>query len=331
MTLRFGSDAEPGIRRRGTKRFTYVNERTGRAPSRRDRARIEALVIPPAWTDVWIASDPDSHVQATGRDAKGRKQYRYHDDFTADQATTKFASLATFATRLNGLRQRVDRDLRRAELDHDRVVATLVRLLDLTSLRIGNEEYAKQNDSFGLTTLRNRHVKVRGKQIRMTFPGKSTQEFDLTVENRRLAGVVRECQDLPGQHLFEYEDEDGRIRRVGSSDVNAYLGEHSAPGTTAKTFRTWNATVMAAEGLAGMAADEDEPAKRTVNEVVDAVAAELGNTRAVCRSSYIHPIVIESYLTGSLLKSWSQPVTDRPRRLTVGERKTTRLLRRASK
>jgi DNA topoisomerase-1 len=204
-------------------------------------------------------------------------------------------------------------------------------LLDLTSLRIGNEEYARQNESFGLTTLRNGHVKVRGKQVRMTFPGKSTQEFDLTIENRRLAAVVGKCQDLPGQRLFGYVDEKGDVRTIGSSDVNSYLGEHSAPGTTAKTFRTWNATVMAAEGLAGFAADEDAPAKRTVNDVVDVVAAELGNTRAVCRSSYIHPAVIETYLEGSLLRSWAQPVSDRPRRLTVGERKTVRLLRRSSR
>jgi DNA topoisomerase-1 len=330
VVVRFGSDAVPGIRRQGKSRVRYVDERTGRSPSAAALTRIAALAVPPAWTDVWIAVDPDSHVQATGRDAKGRKQYRYHDEFVADRASTKFSSLVTFGSRLGPLRRRVDRDLRRDSLTHDRVVATLVKLLDLTSLRVGNDEYARANRSFGLTTLRNGHAAVSGSKVRLAFPGKSAHRFDLTVDNRRLAAVVRRCQHLPGQRLFEYEDLDGTIRPVGSDDVNAYLGEHAAPGTTAKTFRTWNATVLAAQGLAAMAVEEEAPVKRTINVVVQAVADELGNTRAVCRASYVHPVVVEAYLEGSLSRRWGRPVGARPAGLTVSERKTLRLLGRAS-
>jgi DNA topoisomerase-1 len=328
MTLRFGSDLEPGIRRTGTSRHRYVDERTGRAPGDADMARIAALAVPPAWTDVWIAADPDSHVQATGRDAKGRKQYRYHADFTSDRASDKFDGLLPFSAGLGRLRRRVDRDLRRPGLSHERVVATLVKLLDITSLRVGNDEYARANRSFGLTTLRNSHAVVRGSVVRLAFPGKSAHDFDPTIESPRLARVVRRCQHLPGQRLFEYEDLDGTIRPVGSQDVNEYLGRHGTPGTTAKTFRTWNATVLAADGLARIAPDESAPTKRTVNDVVDEVAAELGNTRAVCRTSYVHPAVVEAYLDGSLAPQWNRPVSSRPAGTTIAERKTMRLLRR---
>lgn len=328
--MRFGSDEEQGIRRRGTKRFTYHDERTGKPASKANVERIRALAIPPAWTDVWIAGDADCHVQATGRDAKGRKQYRYHDDFTADRASNKFDGLLTFADRLGSLRRRVDRDLRRDDLGHERVVATIVRLLDVTSLRVGNDEYARANHSFGLTTLRVGHAVIRRGRIRLTFPGKSTHRFDLTVDNRRLAAVVKKCQDLPGQQLFAYEDLDGTVRAVGSQDVNGYLAEYAGPGTTAKTFRTWNATVLAADGLAAVAADRDTPTKRTVNEVIDDVARVLGNTRAVCRSSYVHPAVIESYLEASLADGWNRKVSARPTGLSIAERKTVRLLRRAA-
>ncbi|MEO7369474.1 MAG: DNA topoisomerase IB, partial [Ilumatobacteraceae bacterium] len=257
--LRFGSDQEPGIRRRGTKRFTYVDERTGRAISAQRLERVAALAVPPAWTDVWIAADDESHLQATGRDARGRKQYRYHEAFVDDRASHKFADLVAFAAVLAPLRSRVDRDLRRGELSHERVVATVVRLLDVTSLRIGNAEYARSNGSFGLTTLRNRHALVRGSTIHFEFRGKSAHDFDVTLENRRLAKIVKSCQHLPGQRLFEYRTLDGNVRAVDSVDVNAYLGEHARPGTTAKTFRTWNATVRAAEALFDASRDEEKP------------------------------------------------------------------------
>jgi DNA topoisomerase-1 len=326
-TLRFGSDQEPGIRRRGTKRFTYVNERTGRRVSNADLERIRSLAVPPAWTDVWIAAHPNSHLQATGRDARGRKQYRYHDAFITDRASDKFADLVAFAAALGPLRRRVDRDLRLAELSHDRVVATIVRLLDVTSLRIGNVEYARSNRSFGLTTLRNRHVHVRGSTIHFEFRGKSAHDFDVEVENRRLAKIVRSCQHLPGQPLFEYRALDGGVHTVDSSDVNTYLSEHGRLGATAKTFRTWNATVLAAEALVAAAQDDDKPSAPVLNAAIDQVADHLGNTRSVCRASYVHPAVVESYLDGSLVRQWQRPVGQRSNRLSVSEKKTVRLLK----
>src|SRR3954463_5505253 len=326
-TLNFGSDEAPGIRRRGTKRFTYFNELTGRPASAEDLLRIRALAVPPAWQNVWISADPQSHLQATGRDARGRKQYRYHPAFVDSQSENKFSELVTFGNALGSLRGRVDRDLRRNDLDHDRVVATVVRLLDITSLRVGNTEYSRANESFGLTTLRNGHVVVRGSRIRMSFKGKSAHDFDVTVDSKRLATIVRRCQDLPGQQLFEYRTADGALRVVGSSDVNRYLGDHAAVGITAKTFRTWNATVRAAEGLVQRAEDGSDPTQRVVNEVIDEVADHLGNTRAVCRNSYVHPTVVQAYVEGTLLPRWRRPVGRRPIRLSVAERKTLRLLR----
>ena len=326
-SLEFGSDQQPGIRRRGVSRFSYISEITGRPASADDVERIRRLAIPPAWTDVWIAASPNSHLQATGRDARGRKQYRYHDDFTSSRAENKFADLVPFGNALGALRRRVDRDLRRSDLDHDRVVATLVRLLDVTSLRIGNAEYERTNNSYGLTTLRNRHVTVHRSTIHLTFPGKSAHLFDLSVESRRLATVVRGCQHLPGQRLFEYRGVDGTPRAVGSSDVNEYLAEHAGAGVTAKTFRTWNATVRAAEGLAEAAQHGAVPTKRVVNDVIDQVADHLGNTRAVCRGSYIHPAVVEAFVDGTLLPRWQRAVGKRPSGLVIAERRTLRLLR----
>jgi DNA topoisomerase-1 len=333
-TLRFGSDAEPGIRRRGRTRFTYVNERTGRSPSRTDLERIKALAVPPAWTDVWIAADATSHLQATGRDAKGRKQYRYHADFTASQSENKFADLVAFGAALGRLRRRVDRDLRAAgldrdRLDHDRVVAVVIRLLDLTGLRVGNEEYARENRSFGLTTLRDRHAVVRGTTVNLSFRGKSAHDFDVSVDNARLARLVRRCQHLPGQQLFQYRTADGGLRGIGSSDVNAYLAEHGNVSMSAKSFRTWNATVLAAEGFVQAADDDEEPSARVVNEVIDQVAGELGNTRAVCRASYVHPAIIGSYLDGTLVPQWRRPVGAKPAGITTVERRVLRLLKRA--
>lgn len=327
-SLRFGSDQEPGIRRRGTKRFTYINERTRRpVASAADLKRIKSLVIPPAWTDVWIAADPYSHLQATGRDARGRKQYRYHEAFIDDRANHKFADLVGFAASLGQLRRRVDRDLRMGELTHDRVVATVVRLLDVTSLRIGNTEYARSNKSFGLTTLRNRHAVVRGSTIHLEFRGKSAHAFDVTIENRRLAKIVRSCQHLPGQQLFEYKTIDGGVRRVDSIEVNGYLGEHARPGATAKTFRTWNATVRAAEALFAATQQEETPSKTVLNAAIDQVADHLGNTRSVCRNSYVHPAIVDAYLDGTLERRWGRPVGKRSNGLSVAERKTIRLLK----
>lgn len=329
--LVFGSDQEPGIRRRGTKRFSYVYETGGRQVSRADLERIRALAVPPAWTTVWISADRRSHLQATGRDARRRKQYRYHPAFTASQADDKFADLVSFGHALASLRGRVNRDLGRHGVDHDRVVATVVRLLDITSLRIGNAEYSRTNHSFGLTTLRNRHADVRGATIRLAFRGKSAHEFDVRVDNARLAKIVRRCQHLSGQHLFEYRTADGEIRRIGSTDVNAYLVEHAGPGVTAKTFRTWNATVRAAYLLAGASEHDEPPTIRVLNEIIDEVADHLGNTRAVCRHSYIHPAVATAYIESTLLTGWRRPIGSRPTGLTIAERKALRLLRSAER
>ncbi len=327
-SLRFGSDEEPGIRRKGIKRFTYVSERTRRpVTSAAELERIKSLAVPPAWTDVWIAVDPSSHLQATGRDARGRKQYRYHEAFINDRATHKFADLVGFAASLGQLRRRVDRDLRRDEMTHDRVVATVVRLLDVTSLRIGNAEYARSNKSFGLTTLRNRHAVVRGSTIHLEFRGKSAHEFDVTIDNRRLAKIVRSCQHLPGQQLFEYRTLDESVRRVDSADVNEYLGAYARPGATAKTFRTWNATVRAAEALFLASQHEETPSKVVLNAAIDQVADHLGNTRSVCRNSYVHPAVVDAYLDGTLQPRWGRPVGKRSNGLSVAEKKTVRLLK----
>ncbi|MGH9132685.1 MAG: DNA topoisomerase IB [Ilumatobacteraceae bacterium] len=326
-SLRFGSDAEPGIRRRGRTRFSYHNERTGRPASKRDRERISALAVPPAWTDVWIAADPTSHVQATGRDARGRKQYRYHPDFMESRSDHKFADLVPFGTALGRLRRRVDRDIRSGGLDHDRVVAVVVRLLDVTGLRVGNAEYARDNHSFGLTTLRDRHAVVRGSTISLAFRGKSKHAFDVSVDSVRLAGIVRRCQNLPGQHLFQYRAADGEVGTVCSSDVNGYLAEHGSASMSAKTFRTWNASVLAAEGLVQAASDGGEPTAVVVNDVIDHVADELGNTRSVCRASYVHPAIVDAFLDETLLARWRRPVGQKPTGITVVERRVLRLLK----
>jgi DNA topoisomerase I len=327
--VHFGSDEQPGIRRTGRSRFRYRNERTGRPASAADLTRIRSLAVPPAWTDVWISVDPDGHVQATGRDARGRKQYRYHAEWTAQQASTKFAELPAFAGAIGRLRRRVQRDLARPGLERDRVVATVIRLLDVTSLRVGNDEYARSNGSYGLTTLRNSHAVIRGAAIRLNFPGKSAHQFDLTVRDARLARIVRACQDLPGQQLFQYDTDDGPVS-IDSADVNAYLGSHGVVGASAKTFRTWNATVLAATGFAEAAAGGLAANRQSVNMVIDAVARELGNTRAVCRASYVHPSVVSAYVDGRLAALWEPAVGRRPSGLTADERRTLRLITRRS-
>ena len=324
-SLVFGSDDQAGIRRLGRRRFRYEHE-SGRPVSQADRARIAALVIPPAWTNVWISPDENSHLQATGRDARGRKQYRYHAEFTALRGAAKFGDLPDFANGLGRLRRAVTKDLASATPDHDHVVAVLVRLLDLTSLRIGNEVYAQTNKSFGLTTLRNRHVVVRGSEVRMRFRGKSAHQFDVTIDDKRLARLVRRCQALPGQRLFEYVDDDGEVCTVGSTDVNDYIRRHGATTGSAKTFRTWGASVMAGELLAEAAVDEEEATPRTVNAALRIVAGHLGNTLAVCRSSYVHPVIVENFLDGTLAERWTPEVGRSPAGLSSSERRLLRLL-----
>ncbi|MEO3385021.1 DNA topoisomerase IB [Mesorhizobium sp. CAU 1741] len=300
--LSYVSDTDPGYRRRRAGNgFYYLDSRGARLDDQAIVARIKALAIPPAWTDVWICSDPEGHVQATGRDERGRKQYRYHAAWTICRDEAKFSSLTSFARSLPKLRARVDRDLRRHGLPRERVVASVVRLLDATLIRVGNDSYAQENKSFGLTTLRSRHLKVAGSSLRFSFMGKSGQEWRLTLNDRRITNVVRSIAELPGQRLFQYLDEDGGRHHIRSQDVNEYIRETSGADFTSKHFRTWGATAAAALALA----DEELPATKrataiTLNGVIDGVAGKLRNTRAVCRSCYIHPAVVEAWQDGRL-------------------------------
>ena len=296
--LKYVTDREPGISRSG--RAGHFQYRLVSGKPVRDRAvlqRIKSLVIPPAWTGVWIASRSDAHLQATGRDARGRKQYRYHPDFAAVRDQAKYAHLTDFARGLPDLRRQLKRDLRRTGLPRERILAAIVTLLEETLIRVGNEDYARSNRSFGLTTLRNRHVKVRGREVRFLFKGKSGKEWSLSLHNKRVAKIIRSCQELPGQHLFEYRGEDGSIRSVSSSDVNAYLREITGRDITAKDFRTWAGTVKAAIGFSNSKAVAGKKAARAI---VSAVAEELGNTVAICRKCYIHPAIFTGFETGSL-------------------------------
>ena len=275
--------------------------------------RIARLVIPPAWTDVWICPDPRGHIQATGRDARGRKQYRYHPDWRRVRDETKFERLAVFAAALPKIRMRTRADLARPGLPREKVLAAVVQLLEKSLIRVGNQEYAKDNQSFGLTTFRDRHVRVRGAHVNFEFRGKSGKRHSIKISDRRLARIVKSCRDLPGQELFQYLDEDGCRCTVGSADVNNYLREISAEDFTAKDFRTWFGTVLACTAFRAMAepaASERQAAKRVV-EAIDAVAGILGNTRAVCRKSYIHPGVIDAYVDGSIARSSARQVSRR--------------------
>ena len=300
--LIYVSDTEPGIRRRGAgKGFSYLDAAGKAVTDAATLARIRALAIPPAWTDVWICPLPAGHIQATGRDQRGRKQYRYHPEWIACRDEAKFSSLAAFAAELPKLRARVEDDLRQRGLPRERVIASMVWLLDNTMMRIGNDIYARQNKSFGLTTLRSRHVEIEGSRLRFSFTGKSGQEWRLKLADRRVASVLRTVQELPGQRLFRYVDEEGERRDIHSHDVNDYIRETIGSDFTSKHFRTWGATVAAAFLLGGVPLPETKREQtRLTNQVIDRVAARLRNTRAVCRRGYIHPDVIESWLEGRL-------------------------------
>ena len=300
--LRYVSDETPGIRRRRAGRgFSY------RAPDGtvlRDRdtlARIRALAIPPAYRDVWICPRPDGHVQATGRDEKGRKQYRYHPRWREVRDATKFGHMIDFAEALPAIRARVAADMAKRGLRRETVLATIVHLLETTLIRVGNEDYVEQNGSYGLTTLRDRHVAVEGGTLRFDFKGKSGRSWRLKVSDRRVARVIRACQELPGQDLFRYRDAEGVVQSVGSSEVNGYLREISGQDITAKDFRTWAGTVLAATALRAFERfDSQAAAKRNLRAAIERVAARLGNTPTVCRQCYIHPEVMGRYLEGGL-------------------------------
>jgi DNA topoisomerase-1 len=292
-----------GVKRKKVgKHFHFYRQDGGKIVDEREVARMRRLAIPPAWRDVWICPDPQGHLQATGRDARGRKQYRYHADWRAHRDETKYHRLTAFARALPNLRKAVDADLRLPGLPKAKVLAAVVRLLEITLIRVGNEEYATQNNSYGLTTLRDEHAQIRGKHVRFHFRGKSGVNHDIDFDDARLAKIVKQCRDLPGQELFQFVDEDGAQHDVGSADVNAYLHEKLGEGFTAKDFRTWAGTVLAAKALHELeAVDSKTQMKKNVVAAIESVAARLGNTKAVCRKCYVHPAVVDAYLDGNLL------------------------------
>ncbi|UJR80002.1 DNA topoisomerase IB [Sandaracinus amylolyticus] len=302
------SDEQPGIRRvptRSPRRFRYVDPDENEVEDEATLARIDALRIPPAWTDVWICRDPRGHIQATGRDARTRKQYRYHERWRDVRDATKFEKILDFARALPAIRARVTTDLGRRELSRERVLATAVRLLDTTAIRVGNEEYTRENHSYGLTTLTRRHVRLRGDEIAFHFRGKSGKERFVSVRDPRVARVVRTCVELPGQVLLKYRAEDGSLHAIHSHDVNAYLREAAGDDFTAKDFRTWSATVLAGLALRRICSGDAPPRSvdKQVVAAIKAVAEVLGNTPSVCRKCYVHPLVLEAHVDGALLAS----------------------------
>lgn len=296
------TDDTPGItRHRHGQKFRYRDAKGNNIADKRTLDRIATLAIPPAYTDIWICPKANGHIQATGRDAKGRKQYRYHSMFREIRDSTKYEHMVEFAKALPHVRERIDEDLAKRGLPRVKVLAAVVHLLETTMIRVGNSDYAKQNKSYGLTTLRDRHVEVDGAELRFDFKGKSGKRWRLRLKDRRIARIVKASQDLPGQHLFQYVGEDGLQYEVTSGDINAYLKEISGANFTAKDFRTWTGTVLAALALAEFeTVDSQAAAKQNVRQAIEAVASHLGNTPTVCRQCYIHPEIIESYLSDAL-------------------------------
>ena len=304
--LRYVNDLRmPGIRRVGSKqRVRYLDPAGRRIRDRAVLERIRSLAIPPAWTDVWICPDEHGHLQATGRDARGRKQYRYHPRWREVRDEVKYGRLIAFAQALPAIRRRTNRDLLQSGLPREKVLAAVVQLLEKTLIRVGNEEYARQNGSVGLTTMKDGHAKVQGGRVRFEFRGKSGIEHAIDLEDRRLAKIVKACRDLPGYELFQYVDSEGRRQAIDSADVNAYLREITGEDFTAKDFRTWAGTVLAAQALAEVATfTSQREAKRNVVHAIESVAKRLGNTKAVCRKCYIHPAILDSYMDGATIQT----------------------------
>ena len=302
-SLRYVIDAKPGIKRkRAGKGFCYYDADGKLVTDKDTLARIKSLAIPPAWTAVWICPFANGHIQATGRDSKGRKQYRYHPRWRAERDATKFERMPAFGQALPKLRQKLEEDLALPGLPRKKVLATIVQLLESTLIRIGNEEYARANGSFGLTTMRAQHVKVNGSQVRFQFRGKNGIRHSKDLKDRRIARIIKRCQDLPGQELFQYLDDENLPQTIDSSDVNNYLREVTGEEFTAKDFRTWAGTVQAVQALKELAAFKTESeAKHNIVRAIENVASCLGNTPAVCRKSYIHPGILELYTSGALV------------------------------
>jgi DNA topoisomerase I len=299
--LRYVCDAGPAItRRRAGRGFVYLDAKGRRVANADTLKRIRSIVIPPAWTNVWICASSDGHIQATGRDAKGRKQYKYHAEYREAREQSKYEHLFEFAAALPTIRAKVAEHMGLRGLPRDKVLATVVHLLETTLIRVGNDEYARNNQSYGLTTLRSEHVAVEGSEVRFHFTGKSGKQWSLAMRDRRVARIIRACQELPGQDLLQYLDEDKELRAVSSGDVNAYLREIAGGDITAKDFRTWAGTMLMARLLSTSDPFTSRTqGKRVISAAVKRVAAALGNTAAVCRKSYIHPAIADSYLSGA--------------------------------
>nr|WP_242697601.1 DNA topoisomerase IB [Bordetella petrii] len=325
--MAYVDDGRPGYTRRRTRsgKFRYLDTRGKAIVDAQVIARIEALAIPPAYTEVWICPSPNGHLQATGRDARGRKQYRYHADWKAVRNAGKYDQLLEFAASLPRIRRRVARDMRQQALSQDKVLAVLVRLLEITLIRIGTREYARANHSYGLTTLKRRHTAVAGDRLRLRFTGKSGVAHDVTVNDARIARTVKRCMDLPGQQLFHYRDADGQARPIDSDMVNTYLKAAGGGGFTAKHYRTWAGSVMAFSLLQARPADDEAQAGRILAEVVKQVATRLSNTPAVCRQCYIHPAILQAYRRGALPARKAPAAA--PRGLLADERRLWHFLR----
>lgn len=298
--LRYVTDAAPGIRRQRRGRgFTYIAADGSVIRDKVELERIRKLVIPPRWTNVWICPNPSGHLQVTARDARGRKQYRYHPRYRAVRDETKFGRMIAFSEILPLIRERVERDVTLPELSRDKVLATVVWLLERTLIRVGNDEYARDNGSFGLTTLRRKHVTVSGAKLRFEFRGKSGVPHSVAVTDRRIAHIVQRCQELPGQELFQYLDDDGRRQSVDAGDINEYLRRITGRQVTAKDFRTWAGTTLAAAALRELGGfTSEKQAKAKIVAAIDQISQRLGNTRAVCRKYYVHPVILEAYMEG---------------------------------
>jgi DNA topoisomerase-1 len=322
--LRYVSDSEPGFtRKRWGRGFAYFTSQGKHLKDERHRKRIDALAIPPAWTDVWICRTANGHIQATGRDEKDRKQYIYHPRWREVRDSAKYDHVIAFGKALPTLRRRISRDLAQEELNKEKVTAAVVKLLETTLIRVGNDEYAQTNKSYGLTTMRDRHVDIHDDEIEFSFVGKSGKEHHISLRNKRLADIVKQCQDIPGYQLFQYFDQNER-HVIDSSDINSYLQEVTGESFTAKDFRTWAGTVLAAEELHKLGPGENKTdIKRKVSNAIKEVALRLGNTPTVCRQCYVHPKVLNSYVQGefpsTFTKALDEARSSRPSGLKVNE------------
>lgn len=311
-TLHYVTDVKPGItRKKQGKSFTYFDVKGKKITDAAIIKRINSLAIPPAYTRVWICPLSNGHMQATGMDARGRKQYRYHPAWRAEREANKFEHILFFGEHLPSIRKKIEKDMKLQGMQRNKIMATVVQLLEKTLIRIGNEEYAQKNHSYGLTTLQNKHVQVKGAAIRFKFMGKSGKQWDLSIHDRRIANAIKKCEEIPGHELFKYEDENGHVVDVTSADVNAYLKEITGEHFTAKDYRTWSATVLAALALREFEKlDSKAQIKKNIIRAIESVAKRLGNTPTICRKSYIHPEVISAYLDGDFIQMIEQEIQE---------------------